>query len=341
MVSATFNNMTTNDYRELSDWFEENALDFSRSIILAAPIQTLPHAWFNSETAQLKVETRAPEKQISCQTGDGDGDYLVWALLSQPVEPSQMYIADGAFIILDSAIHGTHKNLYNHLTLESVNLAPLLIGELQVFPAPSIREPNAHGFIFISDFAAEIDSEFFTVEVALKPGNYKVVAWVGEALLQPLSPRAIEIYGEYFADAIHADMQGRDWERKPFLEPALMAGDDGDVMTRMSNNMDSLADKNASISYDRSVLLSDSWAFQRFYEGSETFQESIMNLRDGKPFEIDELLMIADALRIRGKRSASSAVIQEILGKKEALSEEQQRLLLSTQSSLCGMWPSI
>ncbi len=69
MVSATFNIMAANDYREPIDWFEENALDFSRSIILAAPIQTLPHAWFNSETAQLEVETRAPENKSRAKRG--------------------------------------------------------------------------------------------------------------------------------------------------------------------------------------------------------------------------------------------------------------------------------
>ncbi len=87
----------SDELERLWSWFEENAIDFSKSTTLGAPGQTLPHAWFNSETAQIKIEIRTSDLQYTMQTGDGDGDYLVWALLQTPVAENEMYVADGVF----------------------------------------------------------------------------------------------------------------------------------------------------------------------------------------------------------------------------------------------------
>ena len=128
-------------------WLRANAIDIQNSEIFFAPVQVTDHAWFNCETGLMSISTEIyppcsecelpsecvhfpRENVISCMTGDGDGDYLVWALHSGVAPKESAYVADGAFVILGSAIHATIKYKYGKLRFDSLPLAPLLLGQL-------------------------------------------------------------------------------------------------------------------------------------------------------------------------------------------------------------------
>ena len=115
-----------------SDWLANNGIMLPISEIAIAPVQVTEHAWFNCETGLLAISTEIyppclecelpskcshfpRENVVSCMTGDGDGDYLVWALHSKVVPVDAAYFADGAFIVLDSQIHSTLKLKYGKL----------------------------------------------------------------------------------------------------------------------------------------------------------------------------------------------------------------------------------
>lgn len=131
-----------------SEWLAENAINLPIAEIAIAPVQITEHAWFNCETGLLAIageiyppclECELPsecshflrENVISCMTGDGDGDYLVWALHSNVVPNDSAYFADGAFIVLDSQIHSSLKLKYGKLLLQHLRLRPCPLGQLK------------------------------------------------------------------------------------------------------------------------------------------------------------------------------------------------------------------
>jgi hypothetical protein len=274
------------------EWLQANAMDIQGSEIAIAPVQVTDHAWFNCETGLMSisgeiyppcVECELPsecvhfprENVVSCMTGDGDGDYLVWALHSSVAPNDSAYVADGAFIILDSSIHATIKYKYGKLRFDSMPLAPILLGVIEVKEYISSIGPTGYGFLFIADQQATANSEFFHVDLALTPGKYQVIAYMGDAQFYPFTPRAIGIYGEYFEEAVQETIKDCNFDCAADFSAEILGTEDGTVMSRMGNDLDYLSEKNSEISYERNVLLSDSWGFQRYFAGSERIQKKI------------------------------------------------------------------
>ena len=339
------------------EWLQANAIDIQSSEITYAPVQVTDHAWFNCETGLMSIsaeiyppciECESPsqcvhfprENVVSCMTGDGDGDYLVWALHSNVAPNDSAYAADGAFIILDSAIHATVKYKYGKLRFDSMPLAPILLGSIEVKEHLSSVGPAGFGFLFISDQQATANSEFFHVDLALAPGKYQVIAYMGEAQFYPFTPRAVGIYGEYFAEALNETIKDCKYDCASDFSAEISGTEDGTVMSRMGNDLDYLSEKNSEISYDRNVLLSDSWGFQRYFAGSERIQKKIEDFAPKANYSPFQWLVIADGLRIRGQKAESTKLINELLGSNLKFMEEDEKYLLAILRANPGVWPA-
>ncbi len=339
------------------EWLSENAIDFQRSAIAIAPVQVTDHAWFNCETGLMSISTEIyppckecelpsecvhfpRENVVSCMTGDGDGDYLVWALHSQVAPNDSAYVAEGAFIILDNSIHTTINYKYGKLRFESMPLAPILLGTIEVKEHISSTGPTGFGFLFISDQQATANSEFFHVDLPLTLGTYRVMAYMGEAQFYPFTPRAVGIYGEYFAEALNETIKDCQYDCATKFSAEISGTEDGTVMSRLGNDLDYLSEKNSEISYERSVLLSDSWAFQRYFAGSERIQKKIEDFAPKANYSPFQWLVIADGLRIRGQKAESTKLINELLGSDLAFTDEEQKYLVAILRALPGYWPA-
>ena len=338
-------------------WLRANAIDIQNSEIFFAPVQVTDHAWFKCETGLMSISTEIyppcsecelpsecvhfpRENVISCMTGDGDGDYLVWALHSGVAPKESAYVADGAFVILDSAIHATIKYRYGKLRFDSLPLAPLLLGELEVKEYISSLGQTGYGFLFISDQQATANSEFFHVDLALTPGKYKVIAYMGEAQFYEFTPRALGIYGEHFSEALSETIKDLNFDCSTDFSAEILGTEDGTVMSRLGNDLDYLSEKNSEISYDRSVLLSDSWGFQRYFAGSERIQKKIEDFAPKANYSAFQWLVIADGLRIRGQKAESTRLINELLGSNLEFTDEEQKYLVAILRANPGVWPA-
>ena len=338
-------------------WLQANAIDIQSSEVAFAPVQVTDHAWFNCETGLMGISTEIyppciecelpsqcvhfpRENVVSCMTGDGDGDYLVWALHSNVTPSDSAYVADGAFVILDSAIHSTIKYKYGKLRFDSMPLAPILLGTIEVKEHISSAGPTGYGFLFISDQQATANSEFFHVDLALNPGKYQVIAYMGEAQFYPFTPRAVGIYGEYFAEALNETVKDCQYDCASDFSAEISGTEDGTVMSRMGNDLDYLSEKNSEISYDRNVLLSDSWGFQRYFAGSERIQKKIEDFAPKANYSPFQWLVIADGLRIRGQKAESTKLINELLGSNLKFMEEDEKYLLAILRANPGVWPA-
>ena len=339
------------------EWLQANAIELQNSEIAIAPVQVTDHAWFNCETGLMSIsseiyppclECELPsecvhfprENVISCMTGDGDGDYLVWALHSNVAPSNSAYVADGAFIILDSSIHAAVKYKYGKLRFESKPLAPILLGVIEVKEYVSSIGGTGYGFLFIADQQATANSEFFHVDLALTPGKYQVIAYMGDAQFYPFTPRAIGIYGEYFTDALRDTLKDCNFDCASDFTAEIFGTEDGTVMSRMGNDLDYLSEKNSEISYERNVLLSDSWGFQRYFAGSERIQQKIEDFSPKQNYSPAQWLLIADGLRIRGQKAESTKLINELLGSSLTFTDEEQRYLVAILRALPGFWPA-
>jgi hypothetical protein len=320
-------------------------------------VQVTDHAWFNCETGALAISTEIypPCKEcelpsecshfvrqnvISCMTGDGDGDYLVWALHSNVVPDNAAYFADGALIFLDSQIHSTLKLKYGKLLFDAPPLAPMSIGTIEVKEHHCSTGPTGYGFLFISDQQATANSEYFHVDLPLRPGKYQVVAFMGEATFYDFTPRAIGIYGEYFTDPLIETLTDQDHDSADRFQAQIHGTEDGTVMSRMGNDLDFLSEKNSEISYNRGSLLSDSWAFQRYFAGSERIKEKIENFSPSENYSPLQWLVIADGLRIRGQKAESTNLINQLLGSKIRFTDEEEKYLLAIMRAQPGVWPA-
>lgn len=339
-------------------WLQANAIDLQNSGIALAPVQVTDHAWFNCETGALSISTELyppcnecelpsecihfPRTNvISCMTGDGDGDYLVWALHSSVVPTDSAYVADGAFIVLDSEIHSAIKYKYGKLLFDAPPLAPISLGTIEVKEHISSSGPTGYGFLFISDQQATANSQYFHVDLALPPGRYRIVAFMGEAQFYPFTPRAVGIYGEHFFSAALDDtLQSLDHDCAEKFADQIHGTEDGTVMSRLGNDLDYLSEKNSEISYDRSVLLSDSWGFQRYFAGSERIQKKIEDFAPKANYSAFQWLVIADGLRIRGEKAESTRLINELLGSNLEFTDEEQKYLVAILRANPGVWPA-
>lgn len=339
------------------EWLAANSIDFNNSEIAIAPVQVTDHAWFNCETGALAISTEIfppckecdlpsncshfpREKVLSCMTGDGDGDYLVWALHSTVIPEDSAYCADGAFIVLDSEIHSTLKLKYGKLLLDPPPLAPISLGTIEVKEYIASSGPTGYGFIFISDQQATANSDFFHVDLPVRPGKYQVVAFMGEATFYDFTPRAVGIYGEYFTDPLIDTLTNLEHDVADRFQDEIHGTEDGTVMSRMGNDLDFLSEQNSEIFYNRSVLLSDSWAFQRYFAGSERIKEKIESFSPSENYSPLQWLVIADGLRIRGQKAESTTLINQLLGSSLTFSDDEQKYLVAIMRALPGVWPA-
>lgn len=340
----------------MDEWFLENSINLSDLAITIAPAAVLSHAWFNSETARLSISGKIHEKCKSCEiqsqcshrkgnsivalTGDGDGDYLVRALLSTSVQNDSAYSADGAIIVLDSGIEASADNRYNKLRIKPPPLAPLLLGSIAVEPHISSSAKQTFGFLFVSDAEATVDSPYLIVDLPLAPGEYKVVAYMGEAIFQPLSPRIIGIYGSVFDDALNESFEGLDVQPSLQLEDLVQSNEQTTVLSRTSSNVDFLSGLNSELFYDRNALLSDSWAIQRYFEGSKYVQDRMNTFLPQSEYTSLQWIQTADALRIRGLKSHSDGVLTRLLGSGASMTAEEDAYLLAVMRAKPGVWPA-
>lgn len=345
------------DQKDSTEWLVKNSIDFQRTLLAAAPVQITDHAWFNCETGSLAISTEIfppcstcelpsqcqhfpRENVISCMTGDGDGDYLVWALLSNPVPDDSSYCADGAFILLDSSIHSSHKFAYGKLLFEAPPLTPITLGTIEVKEYVSSSGPTGYGFLFIADQQATANSEFFIVDLPLKPGKYKVIAFMGEAMFYDFTPRAIGIYGEFFEASLLDTFSSLDHEVALKYVDQIHGTEDGTVLSRLGNDLDNLAEKNSAISYNRSVMLSDSWGFQRYFAGSQVVKDRIENFSPSSEYTALQWLTVADELRMRGQKAESTKIINEILASSLVLTDVEDQYLVAVLRARPGVWPA-
>ena len=339
-----------------SEWLAKNAINLPIAEISLAPVQVTEHSWFNCETGLLAIaseiyppcsECELPsqcshfprENVISCMTGEGDGDYLVWALHSNVVPNDSAYFADGAFIVLDSQIHSTLKLKYGKLLFVAPPLAPLYLGSIEVKEYVSSNGPTGYGFLFISDQQATANSEFFHVDLALRPGKYQVIAFMGEATFHDFTPRAIGIYGEYFTEPLNETLNNLDYDCQARFQSQIYGTEDGTVMSRMGNDLDFLSEQNSEITYNRGALLSDSWAFQRYFAGSERIKAKMESFLPSASYTPLQWLTIADGLRIRGQKAESTTLINQLLGSSSTFNDEEEKYLVAIMRAKPGVWP--
>ena len=350
--------MNQGDAEVAIEWLRNNSINLLNSEISIAPLQVSDHAWFNCETGLMSISTEIyppchecelpsecshfPRKNvISCMTGDGDGDYLVWALYSSVPSKDSVNVADGAFIVLDGGIHSTIKYKYGKLLFDAPPLAPITLGTIEINEYVSSLGPTGYGFLFFSDQQATANSEYFHVDLALPPGKYRVVAFMGEAQFYPFTPRAIGIYGEHFFEAALSEtLQNLDHDCTEKFSDQILGTNDGTVLSRIGNDLDHLSEKNSEINYDRSILLSDSWGFQRYFAGSERIQKKIEDFAPKANYSSYQWLVIADSLRIRGQKAESTKLINELLGSNLRFSDEEEKYLVAILRANPGVWPA-
>jgi hypothetical protein len=342
---------------EPTQWLAENSIDFQRTLLAAAPVQITDHAWFNSETGALAISTEIyppcnecelPSQcqhfprngVISCMTGDGDGDYLVWALHGASIPEDAPYFADGAFIILDSSIHASHKFAYGKLLFDAPPLTPISLGLIEVKEYISSTGPTGYGFLFVSDQQATANSEFFIVDLPLKPGRYQIIAFMGEAMFYDFTPRAIGIYGEFFEASLIDTLTNLDHKVSLKFADQIHGTEDGTVLSRLGNDLDNLAEKNSAITYNRSVMLSDSWGFQRYFAGSQVVKDRIENFSPSSEYTALQWLTVADELRMRGQKAQSTKIINEILASSLILTGDEDKYLVAIMRANPGVWPA-
>ena len=347
--------MTSSVDNFLGEWFTSCSMNFAQSSLALAPVEVISHAWFNCETARMAIRTSIPnpcegcEIQSDCKhrddfseirllTGDGDGDYLVWALINNTIPKDATYFADGALIILDSEIHSTILNKFGKLMVETPPLAPLVIGKVLVEPHISATETQDFGFLFLSDLEATTESDFFIVDLPLVPGEYTVVAFMGEAMFQELSPRMIGIYGPSFTDALMETIGSNPREYTEDFKDAVNCSENGTVLTRASNDLDQLSEKNSAIAYERNALLSDSWAMQRYFAGSEVIQKRMDDFLPQSNYTPLQWLRLADGLRIRGQKQKSNAILMNLLGSGVKLEPNLDAYLMAIMRAKPGVW---
>ena len=336
-------------------WLRENSIDYRCSALSLAPVEVIAHAWFNCETAHMAIRTAIPElcrecelqsecihqlksPEISLLTGDGDGDYLVWALINNTIPKDAAYFADGALVVLDSEIHSSILNKFGKLMVETPHLAPLVIGKMLVEPHISANETQDFGFLFLSDLEATMESDFLIVDLPLTPGEYTVVAYMGEAMFQEISPRMVGIYGPTFSDALNETISMKQFEFTEEFKESVKCSESGTVLTRAINDLDMLSEKNSAIAYERNPLLSDSWAMQRYFAGSEVIKKRMEDFLPQSNYTPMQWLRLADGLRIRGQKQKSNAILMNILNSGVKLPPNLDAYLMAILRARAGVW---
>lgn len=307
---------------EQSEWFASNKRSLESSSAISNTCAAFPNSWINVETAAVFVSNRIPPVCELCEevntcascgknesnflstlTANQDSDWLVWELQRS----KESAIADGILVLFDPVVYSTF-NPENGLKFKAQEMAPIKIGTL-VVNAVLLDE----GTIHIADKFATQDSDYFISGIRVKAGDYQVVAWMGFNNQGELTPIALGVYGEAFAQDLIKDLKLTGEAPEAIKQ---LINDCDTVFARMGNHQAHYAQVNGEF-YDENSpfeqFIARSWNYQLISEGEES-EEFFAWLME-EDMEVGARLGALDSLRIRGKQSLTLSYLDKIEAK--------------------------
>jgi len=330
---------------DLPDWFVKGAVDMS-ALSIFSNCEVVANSWINVEVAAVFVGNRIPAQCDECDdatsckkcgksptnylkmmSANADSDWLIWNL-SRSERSRDMKVQDGIFSFFDTSVYNSFKT-DRGFSFASQKLVPVRVGAIDV-----IDTGDGSGRIFIADAFATVDGDDFITGVDVLPGEHQVVAWIGFTSTGDLAPMAIGAFGP----ELHADL-ARDIAGAPAINAELRriieGSPDGTVFARMGNNQDHYAEINRDFPFNQGDF---SWQVQRMLETNE---EDLWSRAENE-FEIDDSLVVAYALHLRGKKSAAKRVL-DILERKHGsgLSDAERRDVVQLRDLPAGVPPQV
>jgi hypothetical protein len=311
------------------DWFTKGAVDMpSLSIFSDALVEA--NSWFNVEVAAVYVGNRippqcdkcddvnvcnacgkSPKNYLKAMSANADGDYLLWTLVRDR-RSQDMRVSDGIFTFFDTSVYSTFDT-DRGFSFQSQKMVPVRMGTITVGDTG-----DGSGRLFIADAYAAVDSNDFISGVDVHPGDYEVVAWIGYTSSGEIAPMALGVFGAGFTDQLAealVNSPGMTDEIRGIIEGT----PDGTVFARFGNHQEHYAEINRDFPANNGDI---SWLFQLRFEGDpDGMFEMARN-----DFGIDDLIIGAFALNMRGKRTISLQLL-DILDEKfgNELGEYQRR----------------
>jgi hypothetical protein len=325
------------------DWFVKGAVDMpSLSIFTESLVEA--NSWFNVEVAAVYVGNRippqcdkcddvnvcnacgkSPKNYLKAMSANADGDYLVWTLVRDR-RSQDMRVSDGIFTFFDTSVYSTFDT-DRGFSFQSQKMVPVRMGTITVGDTG-----DGSGRLFIADAFAAVDSNDFITGVDVHPGDYDVVAWIGYTSSGEIAPMALGAIGAGFPDQLEealVNTPGMTDEIRGIIE----GSPDGTVFARIGNHQDHYAEINRDFPANNGDI---SWLFQlRIESDPDATLEMVKN-----DFGIDDLLVGAYALNMRGKRTLSLQLL-DILDEKfgKELGEYQRRDAQTIRSIEAGFTP--
>jgi hypothetical protein len=330
---------------DLPDWFVKGAVDMP-ALSIFSNCEVVANSWINVEVAAVFVGNRIPAQCDECDdatsckkcgkspsnylkmmSANADSDWLIWNL-SRSERSRDMKVQDGIFSFFDTSVYNSFKT-DRGFSFTSQKMVPVRVGAIDV-----IDTGDGSGRIFIADAFATVDGDDFITGVDVLPGEHQVVAWIGFTSTGDLAPMAIGAFGP----DLHADL-ARDIAGAPAINAELRGiiegSPDGTVFARMGNNQDHYAEINRDFPFNQGDF---SWQVQRMLETNE---EDLWSRAENE-FEIDDSLVVAYALHLRGKESAAKRVL-DILERKHGsgLSDAERRDVVQLRELPAGIPPQV
>jgi len=330
---------------DLPDWFVKGAVDMP-ALSIFSNCEVVANSWINVEVAAVFVGNRIPAQCDECDdatsckkcgkspsnylkmmSANADSDWLIWNL-SRSERSRDMKVQDGIFSFFDTSVYNSFKT-DRGFSFTSQKMVPVRVGAIDV-----IDTGDGSGRIFIADAFATVDGDDFITGVDVLPGEHQVVAWIGFTSTGDLAPMAIGAFGP----ELHADL-ARDIAGAPAINAELRGiiegSPDGTVFARMGNNQDHYAEINRDFPFNQGDF---SWQVQRMLETNE---EDLWSRAENE-FEIDDSLVVAYALHLRGKKSAAKRVL-DILERKHGsgLSDAERRDVVQLRDLPAGVPPQV
>jgi hypothetical protein len=300
---------------EVPAWFSASAVDPTTLKHLGKSALISADSWFNVETAAVYVGTRIPEPCEECNavntckkcgkspknylkvmSANQDCDVLLWRIYANPMNV-RVGIPDGGFIFFDQSVYSTiaHGDQFN---FTSQALAPVVIGELDVKDVG-----DETGILHFADASAQVDENYFFSNIRVNAGRHKVVAWMGYTRTGELAPQALGVYGPNFSQILESDLATAA-PLTPEIKVLVEGDESGTVLARFGNNQEYFADQNQFLNQANQIE-SISWKLQLQME--ENKEKAIKDLTANE-LQCTELLSIAVALRVRGKKTISEEI---------------------------------
>lgn len=302
---------------EVPAWFSASAVDPTQLKHLGKNAFIGADSWFNVETAAVHVGTRIPEPCEECiavntckkcgkspknylkvMSANQDCDVLLWRIYANPMNV-RIGIPDGGFIFFDQAVYSSlnHGEQFN---FASQPLAPVIIGELDVKDVG-----DETGILHFADASAQVDENYFFSNIRVNAGRHKVVAWMGYTRTGELAPQALGVYGPNFSEILESDLATAA-PLTPEIKVLVEGDESGTVLARFGNNQEYFADQNQSLNKANQIE-SISWKLQLQME--EDKEKALKGLISSD-LQCTEILSIAVALRVRGKKTISEEIFK-------------------------------